>query len=118
MFVSWFLFIAGVFGLGYWVYWAYASGSSILATTIVFFLIWTLPGIILLANEKKRISLMASPEKSEFVKILSRSYKINNNYPRTTYFVSFEFPDGIRKKISMDINQYNCITENEVGILT
>ena len=48
----------------------------------------------------------------------------NNSYSRTvnigsTYYISFEFPDGSRKNFwIVDVAIFNTIVENEMGILT
>ena len=66
------------------------------------------------------MKLIDSPTKSEAVRVISKTSKTDGSYAivSTSYFVSFEFPDGTRKNVSVDVNQYNSIAENEMGTLT
>lgn len=42
----------------------------------------------------------------------------NNNQSGSSYFIAFVLPDGTRKNMKVDVNQYNTIGEKEEGTLT
>ena len=118
--IGWSIYGLGVLALGYWVFYSYSVHSKTGGLSSPCFIIWTILGGWLMVKVPKRMKLIDSPEKSEVVKVISKTAKTDGNYVvvGTSYFVSFEFPDGDRKNFSVNVNQYNSVAESETGTLT
>lgn len=115
---GWSIYAIGIIAIGYWMFHSVHSNTG--GLSIFIFLIWTVLGGLPMVQGPKHMKFADSPEKSEVVKVISKASNTGGSDVAivTTYFVSFEFPDGNRKNFSVNIAQYNTILENEVGLLT
>jgi len=137
---GWLIYITGIIAIGIAIGFL-TSISEFAAISLMFLLfVWffLFPFIATKkAVKKARIpleELINSPEQIEIVKVFKKATEMsggnfiagddgNGTASFTTpvitlFFISFEFPDGARKNFSVDVNQYNCIAENETGTLT
>jgi len=82
--------------------------------------IWIISGILGMVGskgEKKSPTLTASAKVISKLSEQRVSGMGNVVTTKNEYFVTFEFPDGNRKKITVDTTQYALIAEEDLGVL-
>ena len=58
-------------------------------------------------------------EEEAFVSVIGKATRTTGGRygVRTIYYVSFSFPDGARKNFTVDVDAYNTLQENDIGVL-
>ena len=85
----------------------------------IFALMVIVPVTYLIQTIKNHKSLIESaPTFTTEAKVFSKTFGVGGRYAIAVCFIAFELPDGTRKNIQMNANQYNVIGENEKGVLT
>ena len=100
-----------------------ASAAFTLRTPMFFFLSLILLAILIFGLHRyfaRKIAFDSAYEKEVFVSVIAKTTKTAGSQygVRTIYYISFSFPDGARKNFVVDVDTFNTLQENDIGMLT
>jgi len=113
-----FVYIAGLVAIAYG---ALNLGGAWASALIPLGIFWFFCGLLFLKEYK--IVRTPPPLEIDSVVVISKfvEQRIRGNWMWTntayTYFVTFEFSNGERKKITVDAKQYGTIFEGDMGVI-